>query len=177
MTTNTTGADDLMEYIYLEDGIVKSNIFTKMQLNDAETLLKSLTCNIRLDFHNILDLLDSEYNFKVDKTICCISFVGKFSKIREFARKDIKTRIESKQINFGLLIFARGHGKNRNNFTVPGSKAWANKLIQYNPRAIFIDDAKDHVQSTRSLRNKKIIAYLIDNRDAATVIKTVEEFE
>ncbi len=169
-------SNDLMEYIYKEDDVIITKIFTKSQLAEAEILLKSLTADIRLDLHNVLDLFDHEYNFIVHKSICCISFVGKFSKLRQFAKNDVKKRILSGQVDFGILVFARGRNKNKNKFTDIGSKAWVNNHLKYGGKALFIDDGYDHIKSTDSLGNKDIETFWLDEKSISKVIIKVEDF-
>ena len=173
---NRDASNDLIEYIYKEDDIIKTKIFTKSQIEEAETLLKNLTADIRLDLHNILDLINNEYKFSVDKPICCISFVGKFSKIRLLAKKEINERITNNQIEFGILVFARNHSKNKNKFTDIGSKAWVNNNLKYGDKALFIDDGYDHIKSTDSLGNKNIHTLWVEDKDISKITDAVNNF-
>ena len=50
--------------------------------------------------------INSEFE-KYKNAVCC-SYVGRKSKLREVARRDIMSRIVNIQIKFGVLIFGRG---------------------------------------------------------------------
>ena len=78
---------------------------------------------LRLDLHNTLDTVDPDVNIFADS--CCISYVGKVTDTRIFARLDIQDRIKSGQIKYGILIFKRGNVKSNNycKFIEDGSKA------------------------------------------------------
>ena len=97
--------------------------------------------------------------------ICIISFVGKYSETRIEALEDIKNRIETGQVDFGVLVFKRGKGgtDNSNTFHEAGSKAWVNSLLKINNKAIFIDDSEDHVLSVRSANIENLKVIHIDN--------------
>ena len=59
------------------------------------------------DLHNVLDLLDQKYQINRNdkqKIICC-SYVGRYSDLRDLARREIKARIASGQIDWGVLVF------------------------------------------------------------------------
>ena len=41
-------------------------------------------------------------------------------------------------------------------FQQPGSKAWINKLIKFESKALFVDDSSDHFNSVKSLNIKNL---------------------
>ena len=108
--------------------------------------------SLRLDFHGVLDTISSTIkltNLGLGIDICVISYVGKFSQMRVHVRNEIKERIKSGQIKFGILVFKRRRGEI---YTKPGSKAWTNLALSQNKlSAYFIDDSIDHIESTNSL--------------------------
>ena len=169
---------DILEIIsYGVVGGIASDIYSISELKQAEDELKSLPgIDIRLDYHGVLDTInkdvklgykryevcdsssDSEdevcipiYNDRADN-ICCISYVGQLTTTRISAREDMMDRMRSSQILLGILVFARGSKRfpeEGDRFVDPGSKGWANKLIPYNNKPIFIDDSEDHVKSVQ----------------------------
>ena len=119
---------------------------------EAERHLTNYPANIRLDLHGVLDIVPANLPLVVDREsnkIACISFVGENT--RNEATKDIRDRILTGQIDYGVLVFKRGKGKDRFTFTDEGSKAWVNKHIPSNGLSIFIDDSMDHLRSTKQL--------------------------
>lgn len=133
------------------------------QIKLAEEILSKLpSIDVRLDLHNVLD--KTEFNDSLVQkgiTVCGISYVGNLTMTRIQARNEMRDRIESGQIAFGLLVFRRGARKGtpeeRNNFHEPGSKAWANSYIPLDSNGLFVDDSIDHVESVKSKK--------IDNLD------------
>lgn len=120
-------------------------IFTTEQSKEAEEVLKGLVADIRLDFHGVLDTLPVT-PLPIDKKvpICCICFVGRQSQTRIDARGQILERIESGQIEFGILVFKRGTIK-------VGTKAWVNFHLLHKGERIFIDDSEDNILTTREI--------------------------
>jgi hypothetical protein len=119
---------------------------------EAERHLSNYPANIRMDLHGVLDILPKDIplvkNREVNR-IVCISFVGENTRYE--AAKDIQDRIQTGQIDYGVLVFKRGKGKDRFTYTEEGSKAWVNQHIPSNGPAIFIDDSTDHLRSTKHL--------------------------
>ena len=102
------------------------------------------------DCHGVLDTVSPDLQLfenpeKYKSHVCC-SYVGRFSHLRAVAQKDIMSRIKSRQIKFGVLIFERGKAAHLNRYTlsVLGSKAWFCDLVQ---AKTFVDDGVDHVAS------------------------------
>jgi len=161
-----------MELIYKEGSEIVHTIYTNIE--DAENCLKGLRAELRLDYHNVIHLIDHKtviFPEENEFNICVISYVRKFSKFRQNNRKDIKRRIESGQIDFGILVFRRDYNKNSNfTFHVPGSKAWTNKLLQNNGNIVFIDDGLDHIESVKSLNINNLSTVLFWSRDGSTLL-------
>lgn len=151
--------NDLVEIITKVDNKISSEIY--QDITTAENTLKTLSANIRYDLHGVLDTVDKDITLS-NHTSCAISFVGLYSKIRLVAYKDVVNRILSNQIEFGILIFRRGHKKLKNIYTVPGSKAWVNKLLSYENKCMFIDDSSDHYFSTKYLQMPDLTCVLKD---------------
>lgn len=122
--------------------------------NDAITELQRMKADVRLDLHKTLDTLSPNTKLPID-SVCCISFVGQFTKTRIDARNDIINRIKNQQIRFGVLVFKRGPKNNDtlcNNFHEIGSKAWVNHYLGHDSEnIIFVDDSDDHVSSVKSM--------------------------
>lgn len=142
----------------------KSILYNNNNLHELENFLQDKNITVRLDLHGVLDLIDENIKFDNYENICCISFVGFNSNIRTVARNTILKRI-GKQINFGILLFARGRNNNKNTFTVIGSKAHINSIIPINKKSIFIDDSEDHYKSTLHLQIPNLDAYLFKKND------------
>ena len=101
---------DIAELIFLEEGTIKHLIFKNQE--EAESYLTNFKADLRFDLHGVLDTVDHNkeilpQNIRIKKSICVISYVGRFGKIRDHAKEDITKRILSKQIDFGVLIFNR----------------------------------------------------------------------
>ena len=136
-------SQDIVEIIRVNGETLYDN-----NLEEAEKDLMSMYADLRLDLHDTLDTLDNDVRLPLSLTTCCISFVGRYSDTRIMARHDIQNRIRNGQILFGVLIFKRNIKKTP--YTVPGSKAWTNQLIQ-SKNPLFIDDGKDHVESVQHI--------------------------
>jgi len=126
------------------------------------------------DLHNVLDLLDQKYQIKrtSDKKVICCSYVGRYSPLRDTARSEIKERIKSGQIDWGVLVFRRGKERRNENpflYHKEGSKSWFCNLIKGD---YFFDDSKDHVESVKSTPNLNIKVIQILNRK-----KLIEQIE
>ena len=152
---------------YLIEIIHSTSIHKYKSAVEAERHLAKYPANIRMDLHGVLDILPNNIDLVKDRkknTIACISFVGETT--RDAAAKDIHERILTGQIDFGVLVFVRGKGKERFTFTDEGSKAWVNKHIPCESQGwqssqtlqncksgpcIFIDDSTDHLRSTKHL--------------------------
>lgn len=126
--------------------------------SEAEIYLKKFCkANIRLDLHKTLDTISSSTKLPTDSA-CCVSYVGALTITRSEARSEIKQRINTGQIRFGVLVFKRGSSRNpeeANRFTDPGSKAWFNNILPAddddNCGVLFVDDSEDHVNSVQSI--------------------------
>lgn len=135
--------------------IITPNGCTRYQnVLDAEEALGNFTANVRLDLHNVLDLIGVGEELKYNiEDCCCISFVGQITPIRVQARNEIIERIKSGQIAFGALVFKRGNRRKPvegHTFTEVGSKAWFNKHVKATwDNCIFADDSTDHVDSVK----------------------------
>lgn len=154
---NDFSEKDFIEIIDKKEGQPRHTIFRKEK--EAEAILKTFVSDLRLDFHGVLGSLPPEVqviNKKIREkmTICVISYVGKMRGSRMGARLEIMKRISCGQVDFGILVFNRAKkgDTNKNTFTEAGSKAWTNKLIGINGKALFIDDGDDHIQSVESLQ-------------------------
>jgi len=128
-----------------------SLIITKNNVGQLDNLIGSKEILIRLDLHGVLDTLSRDVEFPCPEKICCISFVGSTTETRIQARQEIIKRL-GKQILYGVLVFARGRSKNKNNFYDIGGKAWINSIIPTNKKfkSVFVDDSDDHYLSTKN---------------------------
>lgn len=139
--------------------ITSDRVIYYSDISEAESLLKTMPATLRLDLHHTLDTVDSDFNVFSDS--CCISYVGKLTDTRLFARLDIQDRIKTGQIKYGVLIFKRGNSKSPDKgckFIEPGSKAWFNKIVPVDSglEPLFIDDSEDHVKSVQSIGIRSI---------------------
>ena len=119
---------------------------------EAENHLSLYPASIRLDLHGVLDILPKYTPLVKDRDahkIACISFVGPNTRFE--AARDIRERITTGQIDFGVLVFKRGRGKGKFTFVEEGSKAWVNHHIPCVSKCIFVDDSTDHLRSTKFL--------------------------
>lgn len=107
-----------------------------------------------LDLHGVTDTVDPSISFGASTAI--VSFVGKHSRTRYNAIDEIRERIQSGQVSFGVLVFKMKH---RNmSFHDPGSKAW---FCSHVPSArLFVDDTEEHVESVASLPDTIVISVL-----------------
>ena len=176
MRNNDFSSNDLMEIIYKRNDEAIHKIF-KNQIN-AEKILNKYTANIRLDLHGVTDLLNFDEQLIPDdlretNKITIISYVGKYSDNRLGARKEVKERIKTGQIDFGVLVFRRGRRRDpsRNMFHESGSKAWANQFINTNGPAVFIDDGEDHYESVKSMNIDNLKCILFIERDGPKLMK------
>ncbi len=152
--------DDIVEIIYQNsENNVVCKIYSNTDLNNANLHLLSLNkVDIVLDLHGVLDTVDQDKVLSHNNSIVCCSFVGKHSKNRKSARKEISERILSGQIMWGILVFQRK--RNRKNVFQKcykdGSKAWFCKLVK---AKYFLDDSIDHVESVETIENSVTKAY------------------
>ena len=117
---------------------------------EAERHLSLHPATIRLDLHGVLDVIPKDMQLVEGKyKIACISFVGPST--RNDAIKDINERILHGQIDYGVLVFNRGRGKDKFTYVEEGSKAWVNKVIPCNEKCVFVDNSTDHLRSTKHL--------------------------
>ena len=144
--------NDLIEFIF-KDGVIVLSIDEEILAID---ILSKLRIDIRLDLHDVLDIMDDETKLLSNEDrklykIGALSYVGRNSKTRNIARNDIMDRIDIGQIDYGILVFKRGRKDSQNTFTEAGSKAWVNRYLYHDPGilTIFIDDGEDHIESTK----------------------------
>jgi hypothetical protein len=120
--------------------------------SNAESLFERVknfpSPSLVLDLHNVLDT--TKYDQILGENICALSFTGRNSKIRDQAREELKGRIATGQIMYGVLVFKRQKGKKANTFQAPGSKAWFLKNLPTDEK-LFVDDSEDHCESAKSL--------------------------
>ena len=94
--------------------------------------------------------------------ICVISYVGRNSNMRIPLREDIMRRIETGQVDFGIIVFKRCLEPILcDKYYDTGSKAWINSLLGTLGNAIFIDDAEDHYNSVKSMNIPNVKAILL----------------
>ena len=143
--------------------ITRDGIVVCQTAKEAESILSKLPACLRLDLHKTLDTLDPNIPIFETSQVCCISYVGRLSDTRNYAREDILDRIKYEQIEYGVLIFKRGKNINEP-FTEDGSKAWVNKCIPFKHfEPLFIDDSEDHVLSVSSVGIKSVQIYPNDS--------------
>lgn len=170
MQAQDSRSSNIVEFIFKEGDDIVNKIFDDAL--EAEELLGRFTANIRLDLHNVTDLLDKNQkivsdDLRKENPIVVISFVGKYSETRSNARNDIKERIRTGQIDFGLLVFKRGKKRYSKTsiFYKEGSKAWANNYIKTTGSAVFIDDEGDHIRSVKGANIDNLTCILFPDKD------------
>lgn len=136
----------LAELIFSDHTVVYTDVA------EAEAALSALCADVRLDYHGVADLLPVDT--LLTPHTCIISFVGRQSQTRIDTRAALQARVAGGQVDFGLLVFKRGT-------TRPGTKAWANRLIQQKmPVALFVDDSEDHITTTAAHCGDRIKTWL-----------------
>lgn len=144
--------------------ITSTSIYFFDNLDNLTKTMKDLdlqnNIRLRLDLHDVLDTTEPEE--LLGDRICCLSYVGKITKTRVEARKEIQERIKTGQIYYGVLVFKRGKDKN-SAFTDIGSKAWFNSLLDNSCNPLFVDDSMDHVISVESVGVKSVQKIEHDN--------------
>jgi len=150
----------LIEVVYASSWVV-------FEAHDAAMrCLQRLRCGLRLDYHGVLDTVSPETCLVSGASICALSYVGERSLMRSVVRRDLMTRIQSGQIDIGILVFRRGFGVERNRFSVAGSKAWVNAWLGvWSGVPVFLDDSMDHVRSVRWLMGDSVVAMRYLKRD------------
>lgn len=138
---------DLIEII-LKDEI---KIYQYEELSEAVDFLKTLHSPYVFDLHGVLDTISSNTTIPVNKSASCCSYVGSRGTMRDEARLEIKERIISEQIEFGVLVFKR-HEEQRNDIgtcqsPTCGTKAWYCLLVGCE---VFCDDSFDHINAVKS---------------------------
>ena len=156
--------DDIVEIIHKNStNNVIYTIYPDNNINNANLHLLSLNkVDIVLDLHGVLDTVTQNKMISYDSSIVCCSFVGKHSKNRISARKEISERILSGQILWGVLIFQRKRNR-KNIYKIchkDGSKAWFCKLVK---AKYFLDDSIDHVESVETIDNSVTEAYHVED--------------
>lgn len=158
----TNHEDDLYEYIYPTDSETCSfDIF----VDEQNPPFKGRKMDVIYDLHNVLDTISPTEKLCNDFTLpsCVVSYVGKATSTRLSAREEIMNRIQSGQVEFGVLVFKRSYRGSRIT-TEPGTKAWFISQLDTFERCIFLDDSKDHIDSVNSLRIPKLkTIYLTDH--------------
>lgn len=158
-----SNVSDIAEIVHKRSNIVFQDA------EKAKEYLSRLDADIRLDFHGVLDILgDTEALLPSDRSkykICVISFVGALGDKRIEVREDLKKRLANKQIDFGVLVFRRGRGRDKHTYVEAGSKAWTNNAIGCNrlDTCLFVDDSTDHLRSTKYLCGDKIETQLFNS--------------
>ena len=125
--------------------------------NELEVWTKKTHPDVKLvvsDLHKTLDSTSPHdaTDLPDDMKLVVLSFIGKRRNTLIKAVMDIKHRIASGQVAFGVLNFNRGNDK-RCIFTEEGSKAYACLKMS---AVLFLDDAVDHVDSVSSLKIKSV---------------------
>lgn len=170
--------NDIIEIIYMKDGNLNVDRYSMSNIDKAEEFIKNRSAMIRIDLHNVLDLIDDHTKNIVSdssKMVGC-SYVGTTTKTRLDAHNEFKKRILSGQLGWGVLVFKRGkHGNpNANSYHEIGSKAWFNRILPFEDNAIFLDDSDDHVKSVHSLGIDKLKSYLV--KDLDDLMNVLSEF-
>ena len=176
---NDFSHNDIVEIIFMRNNEIIHKIFKNVET--AENILKKYSSDIRLDLHGVTDITkpDTELIQKDKRkshTISIISYVGKTSETRMLARQEVKNRIKTGQIDFGVLIFKRckRDQSGKNTYHECGSKAWVNNFIQTQTKAIFIDDSEDHVNSVKSMNIDNLNSILFTGKTESELLKLIE---
>lgn len=159
---------EIMEFIELNesDVVISTNYFNN-NIKEAENKLCNLYVPIRFDLHGVMDLLPFDYPIKYPA--CIISYVGK--KRRDQARDEIKSRIKSNQIKYGILVFKRISDENILHIPyihLVGTKAWINLYLSKCISGInkfFLDDSYDHISSTAALNIPNLTTFLVHDKN------------
>jgi hypothetical protein len=132
----------------------------------AEVALRSLTANIRLDYHGVWDTLPMSF---ACSGACILSFVGRQSDTRRETRIAIQQAVAAGRVAFGVLVFKRGTTK-------PATKAWANALM--GSPALFVDDSDDHLDTTRALMGDDCISVWKNTNpgEPAELMRKIEDY-
>ncbi len=85
---------DLVELI-LEDKII---VYSQKDVKKAEEDISKLEADVRLDLHGVLDLTESD--IYVGDLTMVVSYVGKLTRTRTGAEKDIKERVNKLSLVF-----------------------------------------------------------------------------
>ena len=152
--------DDLVEVIYRGENGVSIKRFSDDEGDAAEEFLGGLPrVSLALDLQNVLDTVPWDVNVNLCnlmdtcvKGVCAVSFVSHLKVTRTKACDEIKRRIESGQIEFGVLVFERGErvdewSKVREVYLGVGGKAWVISCLS--DVCVFVDDSKDHILSVK----------------------------
>lgn len=117
---------ELIEIILKDE----TKIYTYDQLEESTAFLKTLNSPVVLDLHGVLDTLSSTTKLPIN-TISCCSYVGAKGPMRAEAVLEIKERILTGQIAFGVLVFKRSGDIGTRSYDQPllGSKAWYCLLV------------------------------------------------
>ena len=172
--------------------VTKYGTFTVNPQN-LEELLRNLYSNCEchvlsgIDMHHVLDCIDEDKSLDLDGIRVCISWVNNLDgKHGKALIPNMQARIQSGQINFGIICCKRG--KKGKVSTEPGSKADIIRTLMnfFEPKTTyFFDDAQDHVNSVKSLE-MGVKTYLVpkdrENKEVGKVFlektfKKIQEVE
>ena len=133
-----------------------------------------------IDYHKVLSLYDPDEKTPfqdLESTRVCISYVGKLDGRRSVTvMNQMRNRIKSGQIAFGIVCTVRGEKKKRkyDPCTAPGSKAGIiSVLVKFASQAkllLFFDDSKDHCVSVNKLKAREIYVEVCQVFGKATVV-------
>lgn len=157
---------DMLEIIEIDN----KKLYKNYEIEESIQYLNRLgVVSYRLDLHGVLDTIDAKTKLSNKKT-CVISYLKSTSDKRKMAYDNILSRIKSGQIDFGIMSFV---GKRKYICVEEGSKAWINShlLIDTVNNSYFIDDGKDHIQSTESLNIPKLKCILMENQKLEKIMK------
>lgn len=123
-----------------------SQIFTFAQTSEFQKAVEKQYNGptiVVVDFHNVLDTVPPKTAVHPD--MVCLSYVKRSSHfMRQKTTRDMLTRIQTKQIHFGVIVFERGKDNDVYNFSSIGSKSWFCEMVN---AKTFIDDSLDHAAS------------------------------
>ena len=154
--------------------ITKEKVIILEKLEEIIIYLQIYRCDLRIDFHGVLDLVDEDIILNTKKDIAVITFVCYNTINYHNTKKSLINRIYNNQIKIGILTFIKGYNTCKNTFTDIYSKAWINKIIPSISIPIFIDDTKEHIKSTITLLQDNIICILFKGTkyDLIDLLKT-----
>jgi hypothetical protein len=155
---------------------------------DASAFLRGLNPEgkrvIAIDLHGTVDLVDRAKPLVVkdrdDFYFLGLSWVG--SEHRDAARIEFEARVESGQLDVGIMVFNRASRKaskaEKNTFTEVGSKAWTLAQLKGFPALFFLDDGADHVASVKHqfAESTVVTSLLFSGKTGDDVINRVNDW-